>query len=730
MSGRAASLLRVVSSAAGRRQVLLARTQVRLQSGGSGKGHHRSSHKGTPTKPHKNAAEDKVVKNADSTTTTTAATTASTTASKAAAEEVAAGAKTVAEEVKVEAAKPSKVTPPTSSSSASSAGPGSSNAMVYLGGAAVVGGAGFFFKDDIMSAMGMSGAPEEVHAPKLIIEEEGDDEGEQGAGVGEGEEEEGEQGGSSMEEMDDKVKNVIRKIDFAEKFGDAAAAPEEVEEEKQSNASTEAQAEVQAEVEEEKAGADEVEVQHANAVVEEVHAAAAVVAESKASAAAEVVADEKVEDDVKEEKVEPVQAEVEKEEKAAEEVEKAVEEEKKVEEEEKKVEVEVKAAIQQVEVVKEEMAPATEEKEEKKPDPEEVKEAASTAPAPAPTPAPVAAVTVEEAEEKLVDAHDALIESERELTKKMIEDEKREGVSVLLLLNEQLNRQEKLFEAAAERKDAQYRATIDKVKKAERVKYERILKVEKDNIEANKELEFKEARMVYEKSAQEARRQTMSEVVINFAKESASRVRGMEVMEAKIKALERVFADRNETSMRGHLVHKLSVAILSLEEALKAKKPLREELRALKAASKDDSIIDAATAALEDIAAAEGVPTISELRHRFESVSTQGRRAALMAEGGGVFGAFVGYLLSYIPEAPEGRLPEEEGNESRFSRAQYYLEKGDVKNALNEMRSLPADSLARKVVADWAREAEKRVVFEQTVIMLKSHLTCLTAALA
>lgn len=54
----------------------------------------------------------------------------------------------------------------------------------------------------------------------------------------------------------------------------------------------------------------------------------------------------------------------------------------------------------------------------------------------------------------------------------------------------------------------------------------------------------------------------------------------------------------------------------------------------------------------------------------------------------------------------------------------------DIGGALEEMRALPEESLARRVVEDWAKEAEKRVVFEQTVKLLRAHLTCLSAALA
>jgi mitofilin len=66
--------------------------------------------------------------------------------------------------------------------------------------------------------------------------------------------------------------------------------------------------------------------------------------------------------------------------------------------------------------------------------------------------------------------------------------------------------------------------------------------------------------------------------------------------------------------------------------------------------------------------------------------------------------------------------------EAIFSRAHFALQAGDLNTAvteLNELRGLP-----RQVVSDWIDAAKTRLAVEQTVCVIKAHVTLLAVSLA
>lgn len=177
--------------------------------------------------------------------------------------------------------------------------------------------------------------------------------------------------------------------------------------------------------------------------------------------------------------------------------------------------------------------------------------------------------------------------------------------------------------------------------------------------------------------------------------------------------------------------HRLSAAALALSEKLETSQNAESELNALKAAAGKDGVIATALSTIP-ASAKSGVPTLSELQKRFETVFKKARQAALVPAGRpGLEGQLAGMVFSavrYAPD-PDEPAPEDEKDSAEFvlARAKKHVELGALELAVQQLQIL--DGQAALTVADWKRDAMNRISVEKALKAIKFECALLNKSL-
>lgn len=136
------------------------------------------------------------------------------------------------------------------------------------------------------------------------------------------------------------------------------------------------------------------------------------------------------------------------------------------------------------------------------------------------------------------------------------------------------------------------------------------------------------------------------------------------------------------------------------------------ELVALKETSDDDPVVAAAIASIHPSAYQRGLPSTAALIDRFRRVADEVRKAALLPNDAGVASHASGYVLSKVLFRKKGLAPGDDV-ESILTRAQTYLEEGDLDGAAREVNGLKG--WAKTLSSDWLREVRKVLEVQQAL---------------
>ncbi len=156
-------------------------------------------------------------------------------------------------------------------------------------------------------------------------------------------------------------------------------------------------------------------------------------------------------------------------------------------------------------------------------------------------------------------------------------------------------------------------------------------------------------------------------------------------------------------------------------------KPLMEDFIAVLEAGDDHPYVSAVLRTVSDVAAEHGIFTEDALMDRFKKVNRVCRRVAMIDEAGGtLFNYFLSYVQSFFIMSSSKPITEEDEIDpsslttfSILDNANYYLERGDLEQALrfmNQLRGMP-----RKVAADWIEEARLLLETRQAAGALLAH---------
>lgn len=234
-----------------------------------------------------------------------------------------------------------------------------------------------------------------------------------------------------------------------------------------------------------------------------------------------------------------------------------------------------------------------------------------------------------------------------------------------------------------------------------------------------------------------------AEVAAEEAKYNASvaeRLKAIEKLGGEVTLLETVFMTNAARLKENISLHNVSSALFDLGITTLAS-PVRvsfvSELARLESASLalgsgltghghaghagQDAVVEAVAAVLRPLAAV-GVAPHTELQARFQTVLAQGRQAALVPEGGGILDNLVAAVAAKLIIPAKGPV-QGDTPEAIFAKAEYYLQHGDLKEAVQQLSLLKG--MPASIVRDWLQAASDRLTVENSLKALHAHVIVL-----
>ena len=192
----------------------------------------------------------------------------------------------------------------------------------------------------------------------------------------------------------------------------------------------------------------------------------------------------------------------------------------------------------------------------------------------------------------------------------------------------------------------------------------------------------------------------------------------VEALEKQLGVFNKIADETESKKVASHGLHKASAALLALERALEDSQPVGKQLGALKASCKDDALVESIVAAIPASASTTGVPTLPELKSRFNLARSEVRKHALSPQDAPkLVGHLIGTVLSIVSLPPKGYVTGN-GVEEILARAAHMLDQGHLDGALVELA--PLDDYSHVLLQDWTRQARDRLVLEQSVKILRA----------
>src|SRR5262249_49879689 len=175
---------------------------------------------------------------------------------------------------------------------------------------------------------------------------------------------------------------------------------------------------------------------------------------------------------------------------------------------------------------------------------------------------------------------------------------------------------------------------------------------------------------------------------------------------------------RVESSAGQELRTAFVLAAGQLEAALDSGQPFTSELEAVRRLAGKDADLAPILAQLED-SAGEGVPTLAQLRTRFEDMALAVAQAATAPVEGRWIDRGLARLRSVVTVRPVGGDVEGDGAEARLARAEARLSEGDLAAGVSELDGLTGP--AAEAAAPWLADARARVAADKAIQRLRER---------
>ncbi|RKO87377.1 mitochondrial inner membrane protein Mitofilin, partial [Blyttiomyces helicus] len=203
--------------------------------------------------------------------------------------------------------------------------------------------------------------------------------------------------------------------------------------------------------------------------------------------------------------------------------------------------------------------------------------------------------------------------------------------------------------------------------------------------------------------------------------ERQGRLARLDHLALKLKHLERIALNAGERLDRSDRIHALATAhracIAKLDAESRA--TFAKELNVLLDLSEDFPLVQTVAGSLHPSIATRGVPTLDDLRSRFDGVAASVRAAQLMPEsGGGALAYAASVVLSSLLFRKKGLVPGDDV-EAILARTEARLEKSDLEGAARELNQLKG--WPKVLARDWMVLARQRLEAKQAMEVGADH---------
>jgi MICOS complex subunit MIC60 len=233
--------------------------------------------------------------------------------------------------------------------------------------------------------------------------------------------------------------------------------------------------------------------------------------------------------------------------------------------------------------------------------------------------------------------------------------------------------------------------------------------------ELKKQGEVKDQRLENEllEQAIALRRRWMREIQSQVETERGGRLGKLAALEKALTDLTGLHGDAHTVFSKGEKAKKTAIAVQALKDAaLNREGGFVTELAALKTISNNDEFVRAIISSIDPEAYSKGIVSQAELAARFQNLSHELRKIALLPEGAGVAGHASSWLLSKFMFKQRGYVRGDDV-ESRLARVEALLEGGRLDDATREVNSFAG--WGRELSKDWLRDARKRLEVLQAI---------------
>jgi hypothetical protein len=209
----------------------------------------------------------------------------------------------------------------------------------------------------------------------------------------------------------------------------------------------------------------------------------------------------------------------------------------------------------------------------------------------------------------------------------------------------------------------------------------------------------------------------LQEMVESYGVDRAERMHALEVLGRRVDAMESSLYRQHDYRISSSRAAVLSAGLLKMEQQIRKNKPLKSSRTLMLAVSSDNPLIQSALSSVP-----EGpVSSVEDLKTRFVLLERRAREADLLESSGSssmlsvlLSSLFAGLLVS------ERHLETENSNQSRLSRAGWYLSQDDLLGCCRELSQL--SGLSADISSDWLREAQALLAAQRAVKILGSEL--------
>lgn len=227
--------------------------------------------------------------------------------------------------------------------------------------------------------------------------------------------------------------------------------------------------------------------------------------------------------------------------------------------------------------------------------------------------------------------------------------------------------------------------------------------------------------------AAEKIKETVDRLEAEYEKERQERLAELHELELRVKALNQAATWQKNFAEFNKKVRDLSMCLFATEDILETGKPFLAQWQRLAEYGKNDPVIAAAIDSVPIVLVERGLPTTKALMERWRRVERAAREVAFIPKpstGGNpsIWAHLVGKVFA-VATFPEAELRPGDDDLARLARASYYVNAGQLANAVRELEALqPA---TKQICADWLEQAKQRMVVAQAVDVIKAHVTTL-----